>query len=457
MKAAILTSFLTEKSFMSQLEECFSIKSLNSALDDLIDGHFDVIAERPLISTGADRVELDLFLRDKEKHLSAVERKVLSGRYTFSPFLERQIPKDGTKDMRTISIASIRDAVVQRVLYQYLYPFVDERLSEGVVFGYRKGVSAHDAIGVIRQHFKNGLTFVFEADLQKFFDNVNHNVLLEMVSELEIDERVATLIRRFLKTGKIPSKQVDEHRANKGKQRKYQPETRTIGVPQGGVLSGLLSNLYLSEFDANLLKEHRGLVRYADDFLVCCSDKEECRKAHSLARKLLLPLKVSLHPSSEKTKECVLAESGVEFLGFRVSPNSVRVRGRNIAKFKDRVKKVVSNQKVYVTPEKTLSHLCDRLSFKIRGPNDEQLQKYAERGKIISPCRRSWIGFFRIVDDIEQIRSLDRWIRRQVSQFMWKQHGYRVTLSDMQKHELPSLVNCLWKARKANSLEAERK
>ena len=440
---------------MSKLEDYFTDESLNSAFDRLIDGHFDVIAERPRISTGADRVELELFLRDKGQHLAAAGRKVLSGRYTFSPFLERQIPKDGTKEMRTISIASIRDAVVQRVLYDYLYPFVDARLSEGVVFGYRKGVSAHDAIGVIGRHFKTGLTFVFEADLEKFFDKVDHDVLLEKVSALEIDERVFTLIRRFLKTGKIPSEQVEEHRANRGKQKKFIPEARTIGVPQGGVLSGLLSNLYLAEFDANMLKKHSGLVRYADDFLVCCADEEECHNAHLLARELLVPLKVSLHPSPKKTKQCVLAESGVEFLGFRISTDSVRVRGRNIAKFKDRVRKVIATQKIHGSSARTLRQLCNRLSFKIRGPNEEQLRKLAERGKIISPCRRSWIGFFRIVDDIEQIRGLDRWIRRQVSQFMWKQHRCRITLGDMQDNGMPSLVNCLWKARKAKPLSTE--
>ena len=110
---------------MPTFADHFSIASLESSFERLLDGHFDVIAERPRISTGADRIELELFLRDKDKHLAAAQRKVLSGRYTFSPFLERQIPKDGSTEMRTISIASIRDSIVQRALYDYLYPFVE--------------------------------------------------------------------------------------------------------------------------------------------------------------------------------------------------------------------------------------------------------------------------------------------------------------------------------------------
>lgn len=436
-------------------DEFFSIDSLNQSLDRLIDGHFDVISERARISTGADRIELNLFLRDRENHLGAVNRKVLAGRYTFAPFLEREIPKDGTKEMRTISVASIRDSVVQRVLYDYMYPFVETQICENVVFGYRKGVSAHDAIRKIKANFADGLTFVFEADLEKFFDTVRHDTLLEKVKSLDIDERALVLVRRFLKTGRIPPSQVNEHQDQKGKQQKYRPEPRTIGVPQGGVLSGLLSNLYLAEFDSAMLAQHSGLVRYADDFVVCCGSKHECQQAFEHSRDLLVPLKVKLHPSPSKTKKCVLAETGVEFLGFRVSPSFIKVRGRNIAKFKRRIGDVISSQKIYNTPEKTFLSLCNRLAFKIRGPSDKQLKKLAERGTVISPCRRSWIGFFRIVDDIDQIKKLDRWIRRQISQFMWEKHKVPVSLKHMQDYELPSLVNCLWKARRSLPIDTE--
>ena len=86
-------------------------------------------------------------------------------------------------------------------------------------------------------------------------------------------------------------------------------------------------------------------------------------------------------------------------------------------------------------------------------PSEAQLLKLAERGRKVSVARRSWIGFFRIVDDIEQIKSLDRWIRHQVAQFMWKKHRVRVTASQMRNLALPSLVNSLWKARKAKPIE----
>jgi hypothetical protein len=143
----------------------------------------------------------------------------------------------------------------------------------------------------------------------------------------------------------------------------------------------------------------------------------------------------------------VKAAKGVDFLGFRISIRGLRVRKRNIQKFKARIRAVVESQKVFKAASQTLRSLVRRLTFKIRGPNEEQLKKLAERGKRVARCRRSWIGYFRIVNDFTQIRSLDHWLRRQISTFMWEKHRVRVRLKQLQNVGLPSLVNCLWIAR----------
>src|SRR5262249_51237234 len=161
---------------MPEFDSWFQVERLNSVLDSLLDGHFDVIEERPRISTGADGIDLRRFLRDRDQHLLSISKKIIEGRYTFSPFLEREIPKPGSKDTRTISVATIRDCVVQRALYGFLYPFVDVKLSSAV-FGYRKGRGVHDAVSSICLHFREGRTYVFDADLRKFFDTVDHAVL----------------------------------------------------------------------------------------------------------------------------------------------------------------------------------------------------------------------------------------------------------------------------------------
>jgi len=431
-------------------DEFFSIERLDQNVEDLLNGHFDVIEERPRISIGSDRIDLDLFLRDRAKHLAAISRKVIGGRYTFSPFMEHEIPKADSTVMRTISIASIRDSIVQRAIYQYSYDAVDRQLTPAV-FGYRRGRSAHSAIRSLVHHVVAGRTFIFDADLSSFFDSVDHDVLLGKVDRLHIDSRAITLIRRFLKTGRIPSAQVQEHKERRGKQLKFSPLARTIGVPQGGVLSGLLSNLYLADFDAGIISTFEGYIRYADDFVICTSSADECRAAQGLVEEQLLPIRVLLNAA--KTKLCVLADCGVDFLGFRVSTRGVRVRSRNVGKFKVRILKMLEKQRIHKRPSQTLRALAWRLQFKIRGPDKDQVRKLAERGRPIHPYRRSWIGYFRIVDDLSQIRRLDRWIRKQVSKFMWESHKVRVNLKQMQEAGLPSLVNCLWKARSEQTTE----
>ncbi len=140
---------------MSQLEKHFSYEALGDCLNRLLKGHYDVIGDGRGCPTGADRIDLKLFLRDRELHLKTIERKVLEGRYTLPSLPGVQDPEGWNKELRTISVASIRDSVVQRALYEYLYEPVENRLYKSVVFGYRKGVSAHDAVRLIQQHFKN--------------------------------------------------------------------------------------------------------------------------------------------------------------------------------------------------------------------------------------------------------------------------------------------------------------
>ena len=393
-----------------------------------------------------------MFQQHKELHFSAVARKVLDGRYTFAPFLEKEIPKPESKDTRTISICSIRDCIVQRLLYRYLYDAIDIRLAPAV-FGYRKGKKAHGAIRLIQSHFRRGMIFVYDADISKFFDTVNHDILMGMIDQLGIDHRARRLVLRFLKTDRIPSSAARLHKTESGKQRKYDTIVRDKGVPQGGVLSGMLANLYLAAFDSAIIGKHPGFVRYADDFLVCCTAEAECREVGALVVSELEKLRLVLN--KDKTFQCVSAEKGVGFLGFQMSTNKVRIRGRNVARFKQRVTRVIQTQVFTAPASVAVKKLCRRLRYKIRGPDEEQLVRAAANGPLAARCRRSWIGYFRIVDDYNQLRTLDRWLRRQVSGFAWRHFRFRVTLRMMQEFRLPSLMNSLWKAKKGKQPYAE--
>ncbi|HEV3448344.1 MAG TPA: reverse transcriptase domain-containing protein [Gemmataceae bacterium] len=428
----------------ADFDDFFSEARLNTYFARLLDRKWDVIGNRHRILPGADDISLKLFQRDLALHIATLNKKALEERYTFSPFLEREIPKPGSKKNRTISLATIRDNLFQNALYEYLYPFVEERLTDAV-FGYRKGKSAHAAIGRIRRLIDQGYLCIFDADFSGFFDSVNHDLLLEKVRSLNLDSRAETFVRRFMKAGRITPTAMIARQESAGRQSKYAVTARMEGVPQGGILSGLLTNLFLADFDQAILRQAPGYIRYADDFLVLCKTPDECQSIRDLVELKATSLRLELHPV--KTHTCTTAAEGVDFLGFRVGTKGVRISGSNKAKFKQRILRILENQKPRKVPDASLRRLIYRINFKIRGPNKEHMDLLIAQGKVTHRFRRSWIAFFRIVDDEAQIRSLDRWIRKQVSQYLWKNHRKRVRYSQMKQVGLLSLVNIMHRAR----------
>src|SRR6266702_2970063 len=130
---------------MDTFDSYFELPFLKESFESFRESHYDFIKQRFRVCTGSDRMDLDLFTRDIEMHLSTIRLKAIEKRYTFNAFIEQEIPKADSNKFRTISIASIRDTIVQKSLYQYLYPFVDARLTDSV-FGYRKKRSSHQAV-----------------------------------------------------------------------------------------------------------------------------------------------------------------------------------------------------------------------------------------------------------------------------------------------------------------------
>ncbi|MCC6649124.1 MAG: Retron-type reverse transcriptase [Polyangiaceae bacterium] len=422
--------------------DAFGISALEETYNDLLRSHHDAYLDAPRIAQGSDRLTRALFERQRQLHLAAASRQVLTGRYRFSPFLERQIPKETGVDQRTISVGKIRDVVVQRALYKYLYDAVDDRLTDSV-FAYRRRLSAHDAITAIQKHFAAGRVHVFDADLRGFFDSLQHDTLRRLIEDLPVDERARHLAWRFCRAARITAETARTTLPGT----RFPTTSRQRGVPQGGVLSGLLANLYLASMDQAVLAEGGALVRYADDFVVCCASKDDCSRMRSVVEAALRPLAIDLHP--QKTRDCVDATRGLEFLGFELRPGVVRVRPQNVARFKQRVTKLSEqcNQKHFTSSSDALRWLCRRVGLKVTGPRAPHIDRMIEKGLASHRERRSWIGFFRVVTDEGQIRRLDRWIRAQISAHMWRHHRTRIRLTHMQAAGLPSLFGQLWKAR----------
>ena len=433
-----------------EFDDFFSLEALEQDYQDLLDGKFDFVHEDAYLPPGSDRQDRKIFEKQRDQHFRAIHRKVLQDRWSFSPFLEKSIPKI-TGGERIISLATIRDTLVQRRLYEYLYPIVDPLLSDACC-AYRRGSGAHKAIKQVRNALEAGYVHVLDADIKNFFDRVDHETLLAIAQDLPIDERALRLLEAYLTTPRVTSE--DRQKADSAKPRtKYLREPRRMGLPQGGVISGMLANLLLASFDKEIQQGEDILVRYADDFLVCCQTEQAVKDADVRAAHALDALGgLELHPDKTAVRD---ATDGVDFVGFRIGHGFTRVRSANLAKFKKRIREVFETHKPKGDLAGDLWHLCHRLSYKIQGPIDEiKRHNLAKHPK--HPHHRSWIGFYRIIDDEKQIKSLDRWIRAQVSRYAWQQHRSKVTAKRMQAAGLPSLYGTLWKARKPPVTQACR-
>jgi RNA-directed DNA polymerase len=442
---------------MLSFDELFSVSNIEAEYSCLLNSKYDFLKECPRILPGYDRNDLPLFENSKNLHFRAINNKVLLKRsnkttisYTFSPFLERKVPKPESSKTRTISVSTIRDTIVQRLLKKHIEQEVESRLGTSV-YGFRKNCSAHKAVRKVQQHLKNGMVYVFEADIQEFFDKVDHDLLNGMVCTLDIDPRAKTLIHRFLRADRVSPEDVAADKKSGGKLSTYKRTKRTCGVPQGGVLSGMLTNLYLSEFDKKL-SSYQGYVRYADDFVVCCSTPEEVESVRCLVTESLNSLKLSLHPikTSQPTDT---PTASLEFLGFSISGVQLSVSKKNLRRYKKRILKVIASNFCYENPEYSFQKLLQRLRYKFCGPTPEQLSRSNFDDKPLMMHRKCWIGFFRNVTDQEQIKQLDRWICGKISHYAWHGIGLRKKRKDIQRGGLPSLVNILYRSRRSRPMQ----
>jgi RNA-directed DNA polymerase len=328
---------------------------------------------------GADGISVD----DLEAHLSSVWPEVsllvLEGRYRPSPVLRKVIPKAGGGE-RALGIPTVRDRVIQQALLQVLEPMLDPTFSPHS-YGFRPGRSAHQAVLAARSYIEEGYDWVVDVDLEKFFDRVNHDVLMNRLARRIGDKRLLRLVRSFLNAGIM---------ADGVKIRSEE------GTPQGGPLSPLLANLLLDELDREL--ESRGLrfARYADDCNVYVrSERAGQRVMASMERFLEVRLRLRVN----RAKSAVARPAERRFLGFRLSRAKHRVHilvhPGSLERFKSKVRELTSRSRGVSASQVVL-----------------ELSQYL----------RGWGGYYgRILSSARTLEALDGWCRRRVRQFLWVQ------------------------------------
>jgi RNA-directed DNA polymerase len=300
------------------------------------------------------------------------------------------------------TVPSVVDRVVQQALVQKMEP-IFEPLFEDCSFGYRPGRSPHKAMRKVWREINEGNLWILDADLKSYFDSVDQERLVDLISEEISDGSVLRLIRSFLDAGVM----VD---------RTWEP-TKT-GVPQGGVASPLWSNIYLTPFDQAMTKAGYRLTRFADDFVVVCNTRREAEAALALASKFLQEeLGVSLHP--EKTR-IVHVTDGFEFLGYKIK------RGKGLRMSAHKWSSKANQLNLYAIPRQ---RAVDRFKDQIRNLTRRKAPvRLSEMIAAINPIIRGWGNYFRKANVRKLFHQLDGWIQRRLWSFIakrWRNTAYR--------------------------------
>ncbi len=276
-------------------------------------------------AAGIDKVSIHMFEANLADNLRSLMQELKTGSFEPRPLRRVFIPKNET-EFRPLGIPAVRDRVAQEVLRRLLNP-IFEPLFHSMSFGFISGRNCHMALAAALKLHDEGFWFVLDADIQGFFDNLSHQVIIQAVAERVADGNILRLVEKFLTSG------VMDHGV-------FKPTS--IGTPQGGVVSPLLANIVLNYLDWQLDQAGFRFVRYADDFVVLCRTPAQVKEALVFVQQVLEG-RLGLRLSPEKTKVTSYGK-GYQFLGFSIRAISRRMRPKSMKKLKDKIRELTQRK-----------------------------------------------------------------------------------------------------------------
>jgi RNA-directed DNA polymerase len=330
---------------------------------------------------GVDGLPVDQFADWLKMHWPSVKAALLEGRYMPEVIRAVDIPKPAG-GVRTLGIPTVLDRLIQQALHQVLQPIFEPGFSESS-YGFRPERSAQQAVLRAQQYVQEGRRWVVDIDLEKFFDRVNHDILMSRIARQVKDDRVLKLIRRYLEAGLM---------------REGMAQQRREGTPQGGPLSPLLSNILLTDWDRELERRGHAFCRYADDCNIYVRSKAAGERlligmTAFLAKRLKLKVNEAKSACDRPWKR--------KFLGYSMT--------------------VHRQTRLRIAPD-SLKRLTGRVKTLLRKGRGRSLSHTIET---LNPVLRGWINYFRFTQSKRVLEELDGWIRRRLRCLLWRQAKHR--------------------------------
>jgi len=328
-------------------------------------------------AAGVDGIGIAEFKDHLKQHWPTIKAKILAGDYMPQSVRRVDIPKP-QGGVRTLGIPTLTDRMIQQALHQVLSPIFEATFSESS-YGFRPGRNAHQAVKAAKQYVAEGRRVVVDMDLEKFFDRVNHDLLMEKLSKKISDGRVLRLIRRYLEAGMMADGMVSQ---------------RTEGTPQGGPLSPLLSNILLTELDRELERRGHAFCRYADDCNIYVRSQQAGERVMaSITQFLADTLKLTVNAA----KSAVARPWKRKFLGYSLTWHKT--------------------PKLKIAPT-SLKRLEDKIREVLHGARGRSLTTVITE---LNPILRGWVAYFKLTETKKALEELDGWIRHKLRCILWRQ------------------------------------